>query len=138
MSSQQRIGIMLIGLRYSIFVVMMISALGKFVDPSGAADVFEQSYRIGHLSRWVIYVLGGLQVVVLAAFVAGLNKRLSYGLVLLMHAVSTGGAWEKYLDPWQGSNALYFGVLPMLAGCVALYALRDLDTIWAADRRRSG
>lgn len=59
------------------------------------------------------------------------GKRLVYGLVLALHAVSTFSAFRQYLDPF--SNLLFFAAWPMLAACFALYYLRDLDTLWTVD-----
>lgn len=64
----------------------------------------------------------------LLAFLVGYQKRVSYGLVLVLHGVSTLSSYAKYLEPF--SHLLFFAAWPMLAACVALYLLRDLDTRW--------
>jgi putative oxidoreductase len=63
----------------------------------------------------------------------GWKKRISYGLVLIMHAISTLSSWQQYLDPFN--NLLFFGAWPMLAACYALYVLRDLDVRWTVAGR---
>lgn len=47
--------------------------------------------------------------------------------MLLLHAVSTFSSFPQYLDPFK--NLLFFAAWPMLAACIALYLLRDLDTM---------
>ncbi|MEQ8801928.1 MAG: hypothetical protein RLP45_07815, partial [Haliea sp.] len=66
-------------------------------------------------------------------FVAGFMKRFSYGMILLLHTISTLSSWQQYLDAFN--NLLFFAAWPMLAACIALYMLRDLDTRWTLDDR---
>lgn len=79
-------------------------------------------------------IIGLLQLLVVLAFIAGFMKRISYGIVLLLHSVSTLSSWQQYLDGFN--NLLFFAAWPMLAACIALYMLRDLDTRWTVDARR--
>ena len=62
----------------------------------------------------------------------GYQKRISYGGVFVLHAVSTFSSYRQYLAPF--SNLLFFAAWPMLAACFTLYLLRDLDTKWTVDR----
>lgn len=61
-------------------------------------------------------------------FLNGFQKRITYGLVLLMHTASTVISFPKYLAPFESVNILFYAAWPMLAACFALYYLRDLDT----------
>lgn len=80
----------------------------------------------------VFYILGALELVLILAFVVGYRKTITYGLVLVLHAVSTLSALPQYLDPFN--NLLFFAAWPMLAACYTLFSLRDLDTRWTVDR----
>jgi hypothetical protein len=71
--------------------------------------------------------------VLILAFVAGVQKRLTYGLVFVLHGISTLSSYRQYLDPFD--NLLFFAAWPMLAACCALYSLRDLDTRWTVGAR---
>ena len=71
---------------------------------------------------------------VVLAFVTGFMNRFSYGIVLILHSVSTFSSWQQYLDAFN--NLLFFAAWPMLAACIVLYMLRDLDTRWTIDDRR--
>ena len=113
-------------LRLSVFVVMGMWTLDKFVNPAHASRVYAHFYKIGGLGPGAFQVIGALELALLAAFVVGFRKRLTYGLVLLLHAVSTLSSWQQYLDPWE--HLLFFAAWPMLAACLALYLLRDQDT----------
>jgi putative oxidoreductase len=129
MNQQERITWSLLSLRVTVFIVMLVWTLDKFVQPQHAIGVFEHFYGIGGLGATAFYVIGALELVLILAFLAGAWKRITYGLVLLLHAVSTLSPFGQYLDPFN--NLLFFAAWPMLAACLTLYLLRDLDTRWA-------
>lgn len=117
----------LLALRLGVFIVMIMWTLDKFVAPEHAARVWEHFYMIGNLGPATFYVIGGLQLLLVLAFVAGIYKRFTYGAVLLLHGVSTLSSWRQYLDAFD--HLLFFAAWPMLAACFALYLLRDADTL---------
>ncbi|MBD6620853.1 hypothetical protein FNW02_35175 [Komarekiella sp. 'clone 1'] len=82
MSSDRRISIALLLLRLSVFLVMLMWTLDKFVNPSHAAAIFKNFYFIGGLSNVPIYIIGAIQLVIILGFVAGFQKRWTYLLVL--------------------------------------------------------
>lgn len=134
MLDRDRIAVALLTLRLGVFVVMLMWTLDKFVNVGHASRVFEDFYKIGGLGQAAFAAVGVAELVVIVAFLVGYRKRLSYGLVLILHSVSTLSSYRQYLDPF--SNLLFFAAWPMLAGCFALYLLRDLDAKWTvADRR---
>ncbi len=121
-----RVPLALLVLRLAVFGVMLVWTLDKFANPEHAARVYESFYSIDGLGRGAFQVLGSLELLLLAGFVVGYRKRLSYGAVLVLHGISTLSSWRQYLDPF--ANLLFFAAWPMLAACFALYWLRDLDT----------
>lgn len=125
----RRIATALLVLRLTIFFVMLIWTIDKFVRPAHAASVYEHFYFLGGFSPTIIYALGGAELLLLIGFVIGVAPRLTYGLVLLLHAVSTFSAFRQYFHPFEGPNILFFAAWPMLGACFALYYLRDLDTL---------
>src|SRR6266849_6734050 len=126
-----RVRLPLLLLRIGVFIVMLMWALDKFVRPGHAAGVYKKFYQLDLGGPTLFYVLGGLELVLLALFVSGTAKRFSYGAVLLLHAVSTVSSYRQYLG---FDNLLFFAAWPMLAACAALYLLRDLDTLWALEK----
>lgn len=128
MNLEHRLAISLLSMRFGVFVVMFIWTLDKFLRPDHAAGIFASFYGIDSLDAGMSYLIGSLEMVLLAAFVLGLARRWSYGLVLVIHAVSTFSSWKQYLAPFEGPNLLFFAAWPMLAACLALYLLRDADT----------
>lgn len=129
MNQANRLAISLLFLRLGVFLVMAMWTVDKFLRPEHAAGIFANFYGIEGLDATMAYVIGGLELVLLAFFVLGLARRWSYGLVLLIHGISTFSSWKQYLAPFEGPNLLFFAAWPMLAACLALYLLRDSDTL---------
>src|SRR5467141_1690242 len=94
--------------------------------------VFKKFYSIDGISPTMFSVIGAAELVLLVGFVTGTAKRFTYGLVLLLHAISTLASYRQYLAPFD--NLLFFAAWPMLAACITLYLLRDLDTLWAMQK----
>lgn len=134
MSAERRLAWSLLGLRLGVFLVFFVWTLDKFVRPAHAAGVFENYYGLGGTSG-LMTLVAGLELLLLAVFVLGLARRLSYGLVLLLHAGSTLSSWSQYFAPFEGPNLLFFAAWPMLAACAALYALRDFDAFTVGGAR---
>lgn len=110
---------------------MLVWTLDKFVNTTHAARVFENFYGLEGLGPGAFAAIGVAELAIILAFVAGYRKRVSYGLVLLLHGTSTLSSYRQYLDPF--SNLLFFAAWPMLAACFALYRLRDVDTMWTIE-----
>ncbi len=137
METTHRLPLALFGLRLSVFTVMAFWTVDKFANPGHAAKVMEIFYGIGGLGQTVVYLVGGLEVILIVGFVLGIQKRWTYGLVFLLHAVSTLSSYKQYFNPWDSPNLLFFAAWPMLAACFALYYLRDADTLGVIPRAPS-
>src|SRR6266705_1809907 len=110
-----RVRLPLFLLRAGVFIVMLMWTLDKFIHPGHAAGVFKKFYSIGGISPTMFSVIGAAELVLLVGFVTGTAKRFTYGLA-----------------PFD--NLLFFAAWPMLAACITLYLLRDLDTLWAMQK----
>ena len=132
---RSRISVALLVLRLTIFVVMLVWTIDKFVRPAHAASVYEHFYFLHGLGPAIIYSIGVAELLLLIGFVIGFARTLTYGLVLLLHAVSTLSSFHQYLHPYEGPNILFFAAWPMLGACFALYYLRDLDTRLSVSNR---
>ena len=133
--ARTQLGISLLLLRLGIASVFLIWTVDKFVNPGHAAAVFEKFYKVPNLSTTLSYAVGGLQMILVIAFIVGLFRTWTYGLILLLHAISTFSSWAKYIDPWADKNLLFFAAIPMLSACVALWMLRRFD-IYSLDACR--
>ncbi|MGB5439319.1 MAG: hypothetical protein WBN90_06670 [Gammaproteobacteria bacterium] len=125
----KRLEVSLLLLRMSVFLVMFMWTIDKFINPGHAAKVYESFYYIAGLESAVMYVIGALEIIILLLFLAGYKKKYTYAAVLLFHAVSTLSSFKQYLAPFDGPNLLFFAAWPMLAACFALFLLRDGDTL---------
>ena len=123
---QSRLSWSLLALRLTVFLVMLVWTLDKFVNPAHGARIFESFYSIKGVGEVVIYVLGALQMLLILAFVAGVAKRWTYGLIFILHGASTLSSFAQYFDAFN--NLLFFAAWPMWGACFALYLLRDADT----------
>lgn len=135
-NERDRIATALLALRLGVFIVMLMWTLDKFVNVAHASRVFEHFYGLGGLGQGAMAALGAAEMLLILAFAAGYQKRLSYGGVLILHGISTLSSYRQYLDPFN--NLLFFAAWPMLAACFALYLLRDLDTRWTVSSDRQG
>ena len=135
MKTEEKLRLSLLLLRLGVFIVMFMWTLDKFVNPDHAIGIYKQFYFLSGISAGIMYVLGAAEMVIILGFVVGFMKRWTYGIVLVLHAVSTFSSFGRYLDPWK--NLLFFAAWPMLAACITLYLLRDEDTLYAARGRQS-
>jgi uncharacterized membrane protein YphA (DoxX/SURF4 family) len=118
-------------LRLGVFIVMLMWTLDKFVNPDHASRVFAGFYGIAGAGS-LMFLVGLVELVLVIAFAIGWQKRWTYGLVLVLHGVSTLSSYGQYLQPWD--NLLFFAAWPMLASCIALYLLREQDTLLTIGR----
>jgi len=126
MNTDTRVQTSLFVLRLGVFIVMLFWTLDKFVNPEHAARVFEHFYFLSGVSAAMLKIIGAVELLIIAAFMAGYKKTLTYGFVLVLHGISTLSSFKMYLDPFE--NLLFFAAWPMLAACFVLFYLRDLDT----------
>lgn len=124
MTEQKRIEWSLLLLRLGVFVVMFAWTLDKFLNPGHAAAVFENFYFISGLGEEIMMAIGAIELLIILAFLGGLWKRFTYSFVMILHGISTFSSWKQYT---VDINLLFFAAWPMLAACIALYLLRDMD-----------
>jgi putative oxidoreductase len=123
----------LLFIRLTVFLVMAMWTIDKFINPGHASKVYESFYHIAGLEFAVMYVIGAIELIILLLFVAGFKKKYTYGVVLALHTVSTLSSFKQYLAPFDGPNLLFFAAWPMLAACFALFILRDQDKLWSVN-----
>ncbi|MEP5763363.1 MAG: MauE/DoxX family redox-associated membrane protein [Halieaceae bacterium] len=136
-SLQSKLAPVLLLLRLGVGIVFVIWTADKFVNPDHTVRVYEHFYMIPWLTQNTSYLVGLAQGLLVLAFLSGFMKTWSYGLVFLLHAVSTLTPMANYFSPWEGANILFFAAWPMLAAAWALWALRDYDTLFSVDAARA-
>jgi hypothetical protein len=137
MTESNRLPRVLLALRLSVFLVMVMWTVDKLQRPEHATQVFEHFYGLAGLGASVFVGIAIAELLLLLAFVLGMWKRLTYGLVFLLHAASTLASYQQYLHPFENVNLLFFAAWPMLAAAGGLYLLRDQDTICSLGGRPS-
>lgn len=130
-----RLSIALLCLRLSVFLVMIMWIIAKFIKPEMAVNIAKGFYNISGFENYVFIIIGAVQLLVLIGFVVGYQKRFTYGAIFLMHAASTFSSYKQYLDPFTSPNLLFFAAWPMLAACFALYYLREHDVLAVFDNK---
>lgn len=130
MYDENRLALALFFMRITVFGVMLIWTIDKFVNPDHATAVYAHFYGIEGLGAQVMMFIGIGELIILGAFLLGLFRTISYGAVLLFHAVSTLSTFEIYLTPFAEYHLLFFTAWPMLAACLALFMLREADTLF--------
>jgi uncharacterized membrane protein YkgB len=123
LNKHNRVGIALLVLRLTVFLVMSIWTIDKFVRPDHAASVYERFYFLRGLGPAMMYGIGLVELAILVGFVIGFAPRLTYGLVLLFHAVSTLSSFRQYFHPFEN-----VALSPSLVGCVLTDSRRDTSS----------
>ena len=119
-------------IRITTAVFMLIWAVDKIVNVKHAQAVFGAFYAWKDASPQILLGIGIVQVVILLAFAAGILKFWTYGAVFLMHAASTLVGWSKMIPPYGPTASMTFwAAVPVLAGILALFLLRDRDRMLA-------
>lgn len=129
------LAIPLLILRIALAVFLLLFGIDKLVATETTLEVFAHFYGLS-VSAPVAYVAGILEILLSLAMLAGLWKTATYGLGLLLHAISTLATHEQLLSPF-GENHLFIAGMPVLAAFVALFLLRDHDVLWSVDARRA-
>ena len=128
-ASDHRLPVTLLVLRLLIFGVFLFWACDKLFAPAQAAQIYEAyfSLTVGH---GLVVAIGLLELVLLASFLIGYQKRLTRAAMLVLMAIATIAPGRFYLTPFQDHILLYFAAWPALAVTFMLYYLRDRDTLW--------
>lgn len=133
MTQKKRTEIALFALRISIFIVFLVWTLDKIFNYQHNSGMIMHYYHVT-VPKAILVTLGYAELVLLLVFLAGMFKTLSYGLILLAHTVTTLASSWRLLPPYEIHQLLYFGSLPMLGACIALFILRDQDTLLTFSR----
>ena len=132
--SDRTLAIALAILRVTFAMFMAVWVVEKFVAP-GTTSAIVGSYYGFDLGIALAYAIGTVQALLLAAFVAGVFKTVSYGAFVLMHASSVVVGWQHLITPYDGFNHLFYAGLPALGAIVALFLLRERDVLFTLGRR---
>lgn len=130
MAQYNKLTVSLLLLRMSVCLVIFMWTIDKFINPGHAAKIFEKFYYIPGLDHLMVIIIGIVEIIILAMFFIGIKKTLTYGAILIFHAVSTLSSFNQYLSPFEGPHLLFFAAWPMLAACIMLFLFRKEDRLF--------
>ena len=121
--------------KLALFILRI--GLGSFfllwgLDKIFASESTVMIYKIFYMSSITVsiaMIVGVVEVLFSLLFMAGMWKKWTYGLGMILHGISTLSTWKQLIAPF-GKNHLFIAAIPVLAGFIALYLLRDQDTLW--------
>ncbi len=122
-------------LRVSLGLFLLIWSIEKLVKPEGTVRIFESFYRMD-ISPEIAFALGIPQVLLSLAIVLGLYKTVTYGLGLILHAISTISTYAQLLNPFERGNHLFLAAIPVLIAFIVIFLMRRDDTLWTVKPRK--
>lgn len=72
-----RLPLALLFLRLSVFLVMFMWTLDKFVRPEHASTVYEHFYFIAGVSNVVLFTIGAIELLIIFGFLIGFQKKIN-------------------------------------------------------------
>jgi len=130
-----RVATMLLALRIALGAFLLQWSVEKLVAPNLSAGIGKRFYGID-LSGSVITGIGVAELALSLALLAGLWRRVTYGVATVIHLVSMLVSWQQLIDPFKQGNHLFAAGIPVLVAFATLYVLRDLDR-YSLDGRRA-
>jgi uncharacterized membrane protein YphA (DoxX/SURF4 family) len=124
---ESRLPLALLVLRITLGLFMLQWGVEKFVVPGTTQAIFRNFYGFDP-GAFVPPIQGVLQVLLSVALLVGFQPRITYGVALILHSITTLVTIPRLLAPWNPvSNHLFIAGVPVLAAFFALYLLRDWD-----------
>lgn len=123
-------------MRLSMGVFFLVWASEKIFAPDIARRVAETFY-FSSPSDEVLLITGLAQVVLIFAFMAGLFRFWTYGALLVIHTMSVLTTLPRLIDPFTPPNHLFWAGVPLIALLLALFLLRERDTLFVLTPTRT-
>lgn len=127
-TSDRSLALSLAALRLSAGTFLMVWAVEKVVAPDVARHVSENFYFTSP-SDTALMISGLVQGAIVLAFMLGVWKTLTYGVVLAMHTFGALASLPRLVDPFTLPNHLFWAAVPVVALFAVLFALRHRD-VW--------
>lgn len=121
-------------LRLGLSIFLLMSALDKIIAPEFAQRFFSDVFSL-NLSFSVVMLIGSCQLVLSLLFMLGFSKRVTYGFGAVYQIFATAAHYRQLAAPFEG-NLLYVSAIPILFAFIALFLMRDLDTLWTLAKKK--
>ncbi|WP_298911733.1 hypothetical protein [uncultured Algimonas sp.] len=118
--------------RLSIFYFLLPWQVMRFTNPDQIDKIADTYYHTsGGIPDWVNLAVGAFWIALLIAFVIGFKKRVTYGLVFILHVGAILISVQAYVWGLESFQQIFLAALPASAAMGLLYLLRDQDTLLA-------
>lgn len=117
-------------LRVSLGIFIVLWGVDKIVASNDTVNIFSYFYKLP-INTSLAVMIGVAEILLGLAILMGFQRKLSYGLGLIAHLISTVSSWKQMIDPWglyilDGKNShLFLAAIPVLAAFIVLYMNRD-------------
>lgn len=115
--------------RISLVLFFAVWAGEKFIDPASTLSIWEAFYHLDALPVSAAYAVGVVQTIAVILFALGMFKFWSYGFFMIIHGLTVLATYNELLNPYAGGNHLFAAAVPALGALIALFLLRDEDTM---------
>ncbi len=137
MTDKSKLEAALLILRLSIGAFLAVWASLKFLRPEWMVNVFRGVYGQEWVTQDMAFIIGGLQALIVIAFVIGFYRTFTYGFVTLMHATGVVGSIPNLINFTKYPSNLLWTSVATLGALVALFILRDFDNLWSVSGRKN-
>ncbi|WP_306252470.1 hypothetical protein [Parvularcula sp. IMCC14364] len=134
--TDSKLKLSLFAIRFTLFLFFSVWAIEKFIKPETTVAIWKAFYLADTLPLQASYIIGIIQSIAVLCLLFGVARFWSYGFFLLIHGVGTVLTYERLLDPYTGSNHLFAAAIPVFGALVALFLLRDEDTLFTIGNRK--
>ena len=118
--------------RLAIFLFLLPWQLMRLTKPEAITSISEKYYKFS-MPEIGSTISGVLMLALLLAFLVGFKKRISYGLVALIHGLGTVMVLPRLIPGSENFNILFLAAMPALMAMVLLYVLRDEDSLLSVE-----
>jgi hypothetical protein len=119
-------------LRVGLGFFLLLWSIDKSAEPETTLRIFQVFYKV-RISTPAAYLVGGIETLISLLIMAGAWKSYTYAIGLALHAISAIASWRQLITPFTQGHHLFVAAIPVLTGFIALYILRDRDTLLALD-----
>jgi len=119
--------------RLSVFLFLLPWQTMRFTSPDSINGIAKGFYKFT-MPGWLVTASGVLMMALLFAFLLGIKKRISYGVLFILHAVGTLTTYSKLFPPYEQFDRLFLAAIPTAGAMLLLYCLRDEDTMFSLNK----
>jgi hypothetical protein len=76
MNTENRLPLALLLLRLSVFLVMFVWTVDKFVEPQHASKIMAEFYSLSGVCTAIIYLLAVIELAIILAFLIGIRQTM--------------------------------------------------------------